>query len=390
MKKVALIGDLIKDIFIYGSCGRLNPEGPFPLITQESILLKDGGAGNVYENLKSLGVETRFFHLDRSLIPKKTRIVVGNSIIFRLDDEQIPDNRLFIESLSHVDFQEYDYVLLSDYNKGTLFGVEKIIEMAKSCKIIIDPKQDFTKYRGAWCIKPNRKEFEDFYGPCTSENIKKFSIENDHQVVIITLGKDGVMYFDGTEVKYLKAISDDVADVTGAGDCFLAALTYGLVNGYSLDAAINLGNLGAGVSVKHLGTYTLKKQDLVKTRVFTNGCFDILHRGHIDLLEKAKAFGDYLIVGLNSDASVRRLKGDSRPINSQVDRKKALESIKFVDEVVIFDETTPYNLIKEIKPDIITKGGDYSVNTVVGNDLAVVKIIPLTEGYSTTKILEKI
>jgi D-beta-D-heptose 7-phosphate kinase/D-beta-D-heptose 1-phosphate adenosyltransferase len=136
----------------------------------------------------------------------------------------------------------------------------------------------------------------------------------------------------------------------------------------------------------------LTKEDIDKTKViFTNGCFDIIHRGHVDYLKKSKELGYKLIVGLNSDESIRRLKGSSRPINSEHDRKAVLESLGFVDTVIIFDEDTPYELIKELKPDIITKGGDYkSIKDVVGHDLAEVKIIPYVEGYSTTKILEKI
>jgi D-beta-D-heptose 7-phosphate kinase/D-beta-D-heptose 1-phosphate adenosyltransferase len=145
-----------------------------------------------------------------------------------------------------------------------------------------------------------------------------------------------------------------------------------------------------------MGTYILKKEDISSfekekrpTIVFTNGCFDVLHRGHFELLEKSKALGDKLIIGLNSDASVRRLKGDDRPFFSQENRKTALEAITYVDEVIIFDEDTPIELIKKIKPDIITKGGDYTVENVVGNDLARVVIIPSVEGQSTTKTLQK-
>ena len=146
------------------------------------------------------------------------------------------------------------------------------------------------------------------------------------------------------------------------------------------------------MSVGHFGTYTLTKDDIKtveKKIVFTNGCFDILHKGHIDYLEKSKKLGDYLIVGLNSDASTKKLKGDDRPINKEQDRKRILEALKFVDEVIIFEEDTPYNLIKSIKPDIITKGGDYKTKEeVVGNDLSEIVLIPYVEGYSTTNILE--
>ena len=159
MEKIALIGDLIRDIFIYGSCERMNPEGPYPLVSQQNLIEKNGGAGNVYENLNSLGLDVRFYHLDKSNAPRKTRIIVGNSIIFRLDDEKISNNNIFIESLKCINFNQYSYVILSDYNKGTLTNVETLLQSLKqfNCKIIVDPKQDLKKYKGVWCIKPNKK-----------------------------------------------------------------------------------------------------------------------------------------------------------------------------------------------------------------------------------------
>jgi D-beta-D-heptose 7-phosphate kinase/D-beta-D-heptose 1-phosphate adenosyltransferase len=149
----------------------------------------------------------------------------------------------------------------------------------------------------------------------------------------------------------------------------------------------------ASKSVTKFGTYIITTEDLrsIEPRVvFTNGCFDILHKGHIDYLIKSKQLGDKLIVGLNSDASVSRLKGSDRPINKQEDRKYVLENLGCVDQVIIFEEDTPYELIKKIKPNIITKGGDYQYSNVVGNDLAEVILVPFVDGYSTTGILEKI
>ena len=168
-------------------------------------------------------------------------------------------------------------------------------------------------------------------------------------------------------------------------------MTYYLAKGDHIIDACEKANKLAALSVCHFGTYGLTEEDIKtveKKVVFTNGCFDILHKGHIDYLKKSKELGDYLIVGLNSDESIKRIKGDLRPHNNEQDRKEMLESLKFVDEVVIFNDETPYELIKSIKPDIITKGGDYTVETVVGNDLAEVVIIPTTEGYSTTNTLE--
>ena len=165
---------------------------------------------------------------------------------------------------------------------------------------------------------------------------------------------------------------------------------YGLTKGYSHRKCLDIAVRGATASVQHQGTYILEPKDVEHTVVFTNGCFDILHRGHIEYLEQSKKLGNKLIVGLNSDASVKRLKGDSRPINNEQDRRMALEALRCVDQVHIFDEATPYDLIKTVGPDIITKGGDYKPEDVVGNDLADVVILPYVENYSTTNIVSKL
>jgi D-beta-D-heptose 7-phosphate kinase/D-beta-D-heptose 1-phosphate adenosyltransferase len=381
--KIAVLGDVIEDIFIYGQCERLNPEGPTPLVSHQKTVRKMGGAANVVENLKSLGCSIDFFH-PNTPPSKKTRIYANDQIICRLDEDQYSPK-------IQIDYKKfhYDFVILSDYNKGALTDCKEII-LNSEAKVFVDPKKCFSNYTGAYCIKPNRSEFEKFYGDVTPENLRKLAIENRHELVIVTLGSDGLIYYFEGQTRTLPASEHQVADVTGAGDCFIAAMLYSLSKENNIHKAIELANIAAGISVRYPGTYVLKSKDLIKTKVFTNGCFDILHRGHIDLLEKSKQIGDYLIVGLNSDASVKKLKGDSRPINNQEDRKKALESFKFVDEVVIFDEETPYELIKKIKPDVITKGGDYAAERVVGNDLAIVKIIPFVRGYSSTKVINEI
>ena len=390
MKEVLVAGDLMEDVFLHGSCERMNPEGPFPLVSLENKEVKYGGAGNVWANLKSLNVPTFFIHANEKQLTRKTRIVVGNATICRFDEDVYSKNYLTKEELSSLDLENFEYVILSDYNKGYLRSAKEVIEKLNSagCKVIVDPKQEFSIYRGAWCIKPNEKEFEKYFGKVTKENIKKFALKNEHKLVIVTTGSRGVVYYYEGEYVELNAFTNHVADVTGAGDCFIAALVYALMKKFPVNEAIEIANRGAGISVQHSGTYTLTQSDLVRKTVFTNGCFDIIHRGHIELLEKSKRIGDYLIVGLNSDESIKKLKGDARPINNQDDRKKTLEALRFVDEVIIFNEETPYDLIKKIKPDVITKGGDYTIDNVVGNDLARVVIIPTVKGYSTTGILQ--
>ena len=209
--------------------------------------------------------------------------------------------------------------------------------------------------------------------------------------MIITQGERGVFVYSKDFQGQISCERHQVKDVTGAGDVFIAAMTFFLAKGKTLQEAAAKANVLASLSVTKFGTYTLKAEDIKQSKIiFTNGCFDILHKGHVEYLKKSKDLGSRLIVGLNSDESVKRLKGLDRPINNQEDRKTVLESLGCVDEVIIFDEDTPYELIKNTRPDIITKGGDYKPEDVVGNDLCDVVIIPLVEGKSTTKTIEKI
>lgn len=199
---------------------------------------------------------------------------------------------------------------------------------------------------------------------------------------MILVSKDGY-------IKRQDSFETEVYDITGAGDSTLAGVVYGLVNDKTIDESIEIASRIASVAVSHIGTYSVQEKEIKEKVVFTNGCFDVLHLGHLKLLKFAKKQGDKLIVAINSDTSVKKLKGESRPKFSQEDRKAMLESLAIVDEVVVFEEDTPYNLIKSVKPDVIVKGGDYTVETTVGNDLAEVIIFPRVKDYSTSKILEE-
>lgn len=377
--KVCVIGDVIIDRYIYGTAERLSPEAPVPIVKQTNIVEKHGGAGNLFDNLESLGVDTDLliFGQKNSI---KTRVFCDGHYVTRIDQDFHTHGDIVLESIERQDFSQYEYVILSDYNKGVLDRSKEIIKHISKygCKIIVDPKRHHSEYTGAWLIKPNENE----YG--------KFGFKDWNENIIITRAAGSILSrFDGinivTEVKPI-----EVSDVTGAGDCFLAAFVYGLTKRYDYKKCLDIASRAASISVTHSGTYILKPEDVEQKVVFTNGCFDILHRGHIEYLEQSKALGSKLIVGLNSDKSVKRLKGSSRPINPELDRKVALEALKCVDKVIIFDEDTPYNLIKSIKPDIITKGGDYKPENVVGNDLADVVILPFKNGYSTTNIVSKL
>lgn len=378
MAKVLIIGDIIVDKYIYGTSTRLSPEAPVPVIKQEQIVETIGGAGLVYTNLKNLGVEVDLYnHGEESSV--KTRVICDGHYVTRIDNDKFANGTDVLDKIVNDSFKKYDYIVLSDYNKGVLDESLEIIKHLNSfgCKVIVDPKDHANYYEGAWLVKPNYREFENF------------GFANWRGNIITTNASKNVIAFIENKVYDLPVDRVEVSDVTGAGDCFLAAFVYALTKNYDYEKCLKLAIKGATASVKHRGTYILKIEDIEDKIIFTNGVFDILHKGHLELLKTARSLGSKLIVGINSDSSVKRLKGKSRPINNQQIRKEQLECLPWVDKVEIFEEDTPYNLIKELKPDIIVKGGDYTIDTVVGNNLAEVYIVPTVNGYSTTNIIEK-
>jgi len=376
--KIIVIGDIIIDRYVFGTSERLSPEAPVPVVQQERVTETLGGAGLVYNNLLSLGVDVDLFEYSHQK-SVKTRVICDGHYITRIDDDIFMEGCDTIGLLQDIDFTLYDYAILSDYNKGLLgmsFEIIEHINNTSNCKVIVDPKRPADNFKGAWLVKPNDLEFTKFQFNRWQGNIITTNADKN---VIATI--DNVTYDIPVETV-------EVSDVTGAGDCFIAAFVYALTKGYDYKRAIELAVKGSTESVKHVGTYTLQQRDLEERVVFTNGVFDILHKGHFELLKEAKSLGAKLIVGINSDASVKRLKGETRPINNQMKRISQLEILPWVDQVVVFDEDTPYELIKKIKPHLIVKGGDYTVETVVGHDLAEVHLVPTVEGYSTTEIIE--
>ena len=376
--KVLIIGDIIIDKYIYGTSTRLSPEAPVPVVTQKRIEETIGGAGLVYENLKSLGVDVDLYDTgEESSI--KTRVICDGHYITRIDDDKFADGTDVLDKIINDDFSQYEYVVLSDYNKGVLDESRRIIEHINKfgCKIIVDPKTHATHYEGAWLVKPNEKEFQEYF-------------INWQGNIIITQASNNVIATIDNKIYDIPVEKVEVSDVTGAGDCFLSAFVYGLTIGKDHRTCLEMAIKGATESVKHVGTYILSRKDFEETVVFTNGVFDILHKGHFELLKQARSLGTKLVVAINSDESVKRLKGDSRPINDEKTRIEQLEVLPWVDEVFVFNDDTPYNLIKKLKPALIVKGGDYTVETTVGHDLAPVHIVPTIKNYSTSKIIESI
>jgi D-beta-D-heptose 7-phosphate kinase / D-beta-D-heptose 1-phosphate adenosyltransferase len=462
--KVLVVGDLIIDQYLWGSCERISPEAPVQIVNIDSENVVLGGAGNVVNNLKSLGakvdvisvishsktseilkglftnigVDTKYLISQKNRInSKKSRIIASQQQVVRYDHESTEE--INDKSQNHlIDIfkkivTDYEIVLLSDYSKGVLTRslTQALIKISRknNIKVLIDPKgSDFSKYKGAFLLTPNKKEASE----ATKINIQdkaslkdaiiSIKTECELDVSIITLSENGIAIYDNN-LRTHPTVTREVFDVTGAGDTILASLGFALACGYEIDNAVEFSNLAAGVVVGKIGSSTatlneiiqhesnLKKSssdDCIKTLkeitilseelrvknnriVFTNGCFDLLHAGHVRYLETAKSFGDVLIVGLNSDQSVTRLKGENRPINNQMDRAYILAALETVDYVVIFDEDTPYQLIEAIKPITLVKGGDYKDKKVAGQEIVdELKLVKFIKNKSTSQIIKKI
>ena len=396
---------------------------------------KDGDSRVVNELLKKNKIKIA---LRKSLQPtiSKTRLLSAQQQILRIDEEENfseEDWKFTLELFyKHISLNDVSALVLSDYGKGTLKDTALLIKKAKAKGkiVLVDPKgKDFSKYKGADIITPNFSEFEDVVGKVGSEAdltkkgkalIKALNLN----ALLITRGPEGMTLLQNKKGKVLisgfPTQARDVFDVSGAGDTVIAALAGGLAGGFDLGDSIRMANIAAGIVVAKLGTATVTPQEINpflekekpylaleevgpykddlkdsnKKIVFTNGCFDILHAGHVEYLEKAKALGDKLIVGINSDSSVSKLKGKNRPINKLFHRAKVLSSLRCVDKVVMFDENTPLKLIKTLQPDLLVKGGDYKVKDIVGYKEVTgyggsVVTIPLVKGLSTTKILDQ-
>ena len=375
--KVLVLGDVIIDKYIYGTSERLSPEAPVPVVKHLHEVETLGGAGLVYENLKSLGVDVTLMESDHGYRSVKTRVICDGHYVTRIDDDKRASGNAVLADVLSNDFSQYEYVILSDYDKGVLDNAKEIIAHINTfgCKVLVDPKRPASYYEGAWLIKPNMLE-ESQYG-----------FGQHHWNWIVTDAKGPVRARINKVMYTVEPEQVEVSDVTGAGDCFLATFVYGLTKGYDHTRCLELAVKGATEAVKHVGTHTLTVNDIEDNIVFTNGVFDILHIGHLKLLSHAKTLGNRLVVGINSDSSVKRLKGDLRPINDESTRKESLLMLGFVDEVIVFEEDTPLETITILEPNIIVKGGDYIPATVVGNHLATVVIFPTVEGHSTTKII---
>lgn len=451
---VLVIGDVMLDKYYFGSVRRISPEAPVPVVKVNSTKLTLGGAGNVLSNISHLGAkgflvsvcgkdenavtlksllgdlnaECSFVERDLPTVTK-LRVVGEKQQVVRLDFEEIVPVELSKEQCLLIQKQiaKCKTIILSDYGKG--FCTDEVCQFIISeaaklgHKVVIDPKgSDWSKYAGADIVTPNVNELSEAVGRqvlnvdddvCFSarEILRKYKIKS----LLVTRSDKGMSIVTDTTVEHIPTEAKEVFDVSGAGDTVVAVLAACLGKGYTLEASAFIANKAAGIVVSKMGTAPIHINELNdegrsqaatnletilkvvaelkkkgKTVVFTNGCFDILHKGHVTYLREAKKLGDVLILGLNTDCSVKRLKGENRPINNEDDRAEVLCALESVDYVVKFSEDTPLELIKQINPDILVKGADYKVEDVVGREYAGKTIlINFVDGYSTTSILER-
>lgn len=372
----------------------------------------------------------------------KTRIVGRNQQLLRLDIEsrdtppEVESRRLIDRATELV--SKVHAVVLSDYAKGALTNqlCAAVINAARISKIPIlaDPKTpDFSKYRGATTVCPNLGELSLATGISAHQTeailsaAQSLIADNDFQYLTVTMSEKGITLLRRESRFHSPARAREVFDVSGAGDTVIATLAACLAGGLQIETAIELANLAAGIVVGKVGTVPIAGHELVaaltpssgvtagekildlehaknrvaewrasgETIVFTNGCFDLLHVGHITLLEDCRRFGSKLVLGLNADASICRLKGPSRPIVGERERARVMAALAAVDAVVLFEEDTPLELIRALRPNVLVKGGDYTIETVVGHEDVIaaggrVEIVPTVEGFSTTNIVKKL
>lgn len=474
--RVLVVGDVMLDKYIWGDVMRISPEAPVPVVRAVRQTETPGGAGNVAVNLACLGTHAIVVgivgtdhdgtQLEQSLklagveayliatpdlrTTCKTRILGGHQQMLRLDVETTNcASQSVYEQLSVLlgDLVERaDAIVLSDYAKGVLTApvCRQLIDSGRrrGIPVLVGPKgRNFERYAGALTICPNLHELSDAMGELKSASIGESQFDTHAlfrhvqariaelgcEYLTVTMGENGIAVLRPDSVLHALARSRQVFDVCGAGDTVIATLATALAGGLTIETAVELANLAAGVVVGKVGTAPIQRSELLAELsssvaaqpqekildrrqlagrvtawraqgdriVFTNGCFDLLHVGHIAVLEAARREGTRLVVAINSDDSVRRLKGLTRPVIGQCERAHILAALAAVDAVTIFDEDTPLEYILELRPDVIVKGGDYTESQVVGDPEVRswngrVKIVPTVPGSSSTDLIARI
>lgn len=457
-----VIGDVMLDRYWHGPTARISPEAPVPVVRVTEREDRPGGAANVALNLAALGCNAHLLGAtgaDEAEFALKQRLqAAGVSCFFQRVEGQPTITKLRVisrqQQLLRLDFEDAflnldqaqlarqadellsgkQALILSDYQKGVLRDCQPLIRAARNrnLPVLIDPKgQDYERYRGATLLTPNLAEFEAVVGCIGSEQelidkglalIAKLELG----ALLITRSEKGMTLLrPGQPELHLPARAREVYDVTGAGDTVISVLAAALATGSTMENAVALANVAAGLVVAKQGTASVSAPELAREIhredradrgvmseeqllnaieearslgekiVFTNGCFDIIHAGHVGYLDSARKQGDRLVVAVNSDASVKNLKGPGRPINPSDRRMAVLAALSAVDWVCVFDSPTPEALLEKIRPDVLVKGGDYTPDQVVGGAFVqgyggIVKVLDFVDDVSTTKIVEKI
>ncbi|HJN37826.1 MAG TPA: D-glycero-beta-D-manno-heptose 1-phosphate adenylyltransferase [Gammaproteobacteria bacterium] len=447
--RVAVVGDLILDRYWMGEVKRISPESPVPILSVEGKDDRLGGAANLALNLVGLGCKTHLLGcLGDDEVGDKIRSMCGvanihlydvlttqpSTVKIRLVHESHQLVRADFETVLLSSYQEellnklakvidkIDVLVLSDYDKGVVCDPQKFIQLAKKkgVPVLVDPKnKHWSCYQGVDLIKPNLLEFKNVQSPEDPVDIKAKKAIKDYDIksVVLTQGSQGMTWYTPQGSESYASSHVEVFDVTGAGDTVMSVLAATHPLRWTAQQRMSLASEAAAIVIQQMKTTSINihqliinNQEKIMTQdhvrrladasrrlgykiVVTNGCFDLLHPGHIRYLQEAKRSGDQLWVLVNSDASVKRLKGEKRPINNLNARMEMLSSLAFVDRIIPFDEETPESLIHSISPDILVKGGDYSEDEIAGAkgvraNGGRVLIIPTIKGYSSTKIIE--
>ena len=460
--RVLVVGDVMLDRYWHGATSRISPEAPVPVVHVGGSEERPGGAANVALNTAALGAQTRlvgvtgddeaagllesqlagagiecrFQKISDAATVSKLRVISRHQQLIRLDFEDgfaaVDPDRLLEDF--HRGLEACDVVVLSDYGKGTLLQVDRLIDAARQAgkPVFVDPAaDDFSRYRGASMITPNMAELERVVGSCADEaalveKSNRLVEQSGIDALLVTRGEHGMTLLEKNAPEvHFPAQAREVFDVTGAGDTVIAVLAASIAAGEGLSSAVALANLAAGIVVGKLGTACVSAPELTSSAgaartpglgevsaeqltvmvadarargeriVMTNGCFDILHAGHVACLNEAKSLGDRLIVAVNDDDSVRRLKGKGRPINPLERRMAVVGALGCVDWVVPFPEDTPEQLICDIGPDLLVKGGDYRPEEIAGHDCVrrnggEVVVLDYADGCSTSNIIRAI
>ena len=399
------------------------------------VVGKDGAAHSLEAILSERGIACNFAHAgDRPTITK-TRVQSRGQQLIRLDEENVADmpGDAMVSTLRST-LEGAGAVVLSDYGKGALADVAVMIALCREAgvPVLVDPKgTDFHKYRGASLLTPNQSEFEAVAGRCASDQdlvdrARNMMDDLDLDALLVTRSEKGMLLVEaGARPLFLSTQAREVYDVTGAGDTVIATLAGALASGQDFASSAALANIAAGLVVRKIGVATVTPGEISaalhqrgqggrglveldallalveesRSRneriVMTNGCFDVLHAGHVSYLEEAKNLGDRLIVAVNDDASVKRLKGESRPINALEDRLLVLAGLVAVDWVVPFAEDTPGKLIQAVLPDVLVKGGDYKPDEIVGGKEVLqnggeVRVLAFRDGHSSSRIIGRL